>query len=475
MPDGVMQWFDPARGVGVITRDGRTFTVVDADIAPAARRAGARVHFDVESGPGGERAVNVTARRGDRSSSQHSRAGSLMGAHGVDAKGATSFKWTHSRRRAERSSRPTDVMQLWVRCIGAGDVDGALALYASDAQVHAGGATYGGRRHVHAFLESCGLEGALGAAEISGDDRRVAITARGAGPSARTVTVHSRIQHGLIAEQWFGDEGEYTERRETEEEYEFPCSVLTRGHVGQIVVDYAWRRLGLLIDGIAAPVRFVGIKLSRALDPALERPALAEVEIDIDGDLVRAHVAAGELEEAIDLLARRLRDQLEHRAERRIALHRSTGASSPGEWRHGDLSHERPEVFERPVEERQLIRRKTFAIGEMTPDEAAFDMDLLDHDFYLFRDLSTGDDALLERDGSGYRLTRAHPGDLETNALAIKLTVDPRIPPTLTVEEAIEMLEAAHQRFAFFVDAASGRGNVVYRRYDGHYGLIAPQ
>jgi len=26
----------------------------------------------------------------------------------------------------------------------------------------------------------------------------------------------------------------------------------------------------------------------------------------------------------------------------------------------------------------------------------------------------------------------------------------------------------------FFVEPTTGRGNVVYRRYDGHYGLISP-
>jgi Sigma 54 modulation/S30EA ribosomal protein C terminus len=28
--------------------------------------------------------------------------------------------------------------------------------------------------------------------------------------------------------------------------------------------------------------------------------------------------------------------------------------------------------------------------------------------------------------------------------------------------------------YRFFRDATTGRGNVVYRRYDGHFGLLAP-
>ncbi len=475
MPDGVMQWFDPVTGVGTIARRGRLFTVAEADVMTAARRGGARVHFDVETVPDGERAMNVVLQQGDRSARRHSRVGSLTGAHGVDTKGTTSSKRTHSRSNLVRSSQPFDVVRLWARYVQAGQLDSALSLYISDVQLHAGGTTFGGRRHVHAFLERCGLQGASSAAEIGGDDGLVVVVLQGVAPDERSVTIRSRVEHGLVAEQWFEEGGEHPEAHEAEEEYEFPCAVVTHGEVGEEVVDYAWQHLGPLIDGIAEPVRFVRVKLSCAPDPALERPALAEVSIDIDGDLVRAHVTAGRLEEAVGLLQRRLRDQLEHRAQHRSALHRSTGMSSTGEWRHGDWSHKRPEVFERPLEERQLIRRKSFAIDEMTPDEAAFDMDQLDHDFYLFRDLATGDDALLERDGRGYRLTRLHPNDLATNSLAIELTVDRTIPPTLTVDEAIEALDAARQRLEFFVDATTGRGTVVYRRYDGHNGLISPE
>jgi len=40
----------------------------------------------------------------------------------------------------------------------------------------------------------------------------------------------------------------------------------------------------------------------------------------------------------------------------------------------------------------------------------------------------------------------------------------------LSVEEAINRLEATGQRSL----STDHRGNVVYRRYDGHHGLIAP-
>ena len=56
-----------------------------------------------------------------------------------------------------------------------------------------------------------------------------------------------------------------------------------------------------------------------------------------------------------------------------------------------------------PVEHRELVRRKTFAVGEMTPDEAVFDLELLDHDFYLFKSRETGEDNVdVRSEGAGY-------------------------------------------------------------------------
>ena len=63
----------------------------------------------------------------------------------------------------------------------------------------------------------------------------------------------------------------------------------------------------------------------------------------------------------------------------------------------------------------------------------------------------------------------------EAGPIAIDLTVVDSVPPTATVDEAIGQLEDGGQQFVFFADAETGRGNVVYRRYDGDYGLLTPE
>ena len=250
-------------------------------------------------------------------------------------------------------------------------------------------------------------------------------------------------------------------------------AVLTRGRVSDGDIDYAVDRLSAVLRRVHEPILFARLKLGLAGDPARPRPALAQTTVDVNGDLLRAHVAGHTMSEAVDLLQRRLADKLEQRSQHRDALRARAAGHEPGEWRHGDLPDERPAYFDRPTEDRQLIRHKTFAIDELTVDEAAFDMDQLDYGFYLFRDLASGEDALIERtDGGGYRLTRLHPTAVAAGATSIALTVADTEPPSFTVTEAIQRLDADAEPFVFFASAATGRGNVVYRRYDGHYGLI---
>ena len=44
----------------------------------------------------------------------------------------------------------------------------------------------------------------------------------------------------------------------------------------------------------------------------------------------------------------------------------------------------------------------------------------------------------------------------------------------MTTEEAREMLDLTDRPFVFFLDQGAGRGQVLYRRYDRHYGSLDP-
>ena len=253
---------------------------------------------------------------------------------------------------------------------------------------------------------------------------------------------------------------------------ELDVSTTTRGEVPEAAREYAIEKVSQLGRYTAKPILFAEVKLTLAANPARPRPAEAEATLDVNGAFVRAHVAAGQLEEAVDLLEQRLKRNLERAAAR--PDHSGARPLPDGEWRHGARPTERPEYFERPVEDREVVRHKSFALEPMTWEEAAFDLDVLGHGFYLFTEIGAEVECVVHLDDAG--AVEVLPA---TDAAGEALRGDggPAVGPaaaTLTLAEAEERLDVGHERFVFFVDADSGRGNVVYRRYDGHYGLITP-
>ena len=254
-----------------------------------------------------------------------------------------------------------------------------------------------------------------------------------------------------------------------------PLSVelTVRGEVGSAVRRYAEEKVIRVARFAPRPVLVARIILSEETNPSVQRRAVAEASLDVSGRAVRAHVAAAEMREAIDLLAERLRRRLDELAGFVEARRAETGIAASGEWRHGALPIARPEYFPRPAGERELVKHKTFADGVATPEEAVLDMRLLDHDFYLFTNAATGEDNVVyERADGGLGWAQPTPAADSPERYALELQLDPAPATRIDAAAAIGRLDASGEPFVFFVDPASERGNVVYRRYDGHYGLI---
>lgn len=247
--------------------------------------------------------------------------------------------------------------------------------------------------------------------------------------------------------------------------------VQARGPVTAAERAYAQEKVGHLAGVAWGPVLYARVDLTAHTDPGREHPAFAKAELDVNGRLVRAHVAARSMYEAIDLLEARLRTRLEKHAHHEEAKHLRFRGSGEHEWHHGDWSPPRPPYFPRPVEERELVRHKTFAVGALTPDEAVFELELLDHDFYLFRNAETGEVNVIARAESGYELLE--PSATSTLAECVEpIRRSEQRPAAMTVEDARALLDLGGEPFVFFLDPDDDHGCVLYRRYDGHYGLI---
>lgn len=251
--------------------------------------------------------------------------------------------------------------------------------------------------------------------------------------------------------------------------------VETQGQMPPGAIEYAREKIRALIGRTRSPVLFARVKLTHMANPAMERPALAQANVDVNGRPARAHVAARTVTEAVDLLQDRLAARLERLEEHWEARRGHGPAPGPHEWRHGSEPGHRPDYFPRPAEERQVVRHKSFSLARESPDEAAFEMEMMDYGFHLFTDVGTGEDSVLYRSGpTDYRIAQVHPHPHLVGPVAVPLTVSDVPASRMNVAEAKQRLDMTGLPFVFFADDTTGRGDVLYHRYDGHYGLIVP-
>jgi ribosome-associated translation inhibitor RaiA len=251
--------------------------------------------------------------------------------------------------------------------------------------------------------------------------------------------------------------------------------VFVRGDLPDRVAEYARRKITRLARRLGDPVLHARIRLTLQPDPAVARPVRAQVNLDVNGRLVRAEVAGVTGEGTVDLLVDRLRQRLVGLKQHWEARRGGLPVAAAHHWRHGSESTRRPPYYPRPIDDRRIVRRRSFSPARISPDEAAWEMNRMGYDFHLFIEASTGGDAVIYRGGpTGFRLARLESGPTWLPLSNVPITLSPHPAPPLTLEEARQRLDTTGQPFVFFADAETGRGNVIYHRYDGHYGLVTP-
>ncbi len=210
--------------------------------------------------------------------------------------------------------------------------------------------------------------------------------------------------------------------------------------------DYATAKLRTLLRQFPEPVLHARVTISRHSDPAVARPVVVQVNLDLNGRPVRVAADGVAAREAIDAAQAKLRRRL------------------PEFSRHWEArrSRHRAEVAARPSPG-----------ARETVDEAVVRMVGLGYRFYLFTESSSGQDSVLHRAGpSGYRLSQVDPTPGRLAPRVTRLVVSDQPAPRLSVSEAAERLEREFLSFLFFAESDSGRGCVLYRRGDGQYGLV---
>jgi putative sigma-54 modulation protein len=139
----------------------------------------------------------------------------------------------------------------------------------------------------------------------------------------------------------------------------------------------------------------VELELCVEKNPSISANQVAEATIWTKGPTLRAREASADMKISIDQLTDKLLRQIEHyRAKRSRRQTRGNGIPPPG----GPMS----------IEEEagpQIVKTKQFSVKPMSPEEAVLQLELVGHDFFVFRNDESGEvNVIYRRRTSGYGL-----------------------------------------------------------------------
>jgi len=127
---------------------------------------------------------------------------------------------------------------------------------------------------------------------------------------------------------------------------------------------------------------------------------IVEVTLEGDGVLIRGEERSQDMYASIDQVVEKLDKQISKLKSKLIEKPRSETARVQAEIESAAATAIIPETAAE-AEEPRIVRTKRVAVKPMPPDEAAQQMELLDHDFFVFLNSETGQLNVLYRRKDG--------------------------------------------------------------------------
>jgi putative sigma-54 modulation protein len=141
--------------------------------------------------------------------------------------------------------------------------------------------------------------------------------------------------------------------------------------------EYAEKRLARLtrLAGHVGTVRVVVAEQRGRKD--------VEITADLDGTLIRSEVKGPDERVGFDSALDKLERQVKKFKDRFQRRRRSQRHAAEAESAEGEVEVEATET--EPIDEPRVVRTKTVSLKPMSAEEATLQMELLGHDFFLFR------------------------------------------------------------------------------------------
>ncbi len=166
----------------------------------------------------------------------------------------------------------------------------------------------------------------------------------------------------------------------------------------------------------------IDVHLSVARNPRITPSQNAEVTIYVNGSVIRAEESSENLYASIDLVADKIARQLRKYKERR---HTHVRIKDEVESPDGDVL-EKLTTDRTPELPGEVVRSKYFAMPPMALKDALEQLDLVDHDFYMFHNAETGQiNVVYERNHGGYGLIQPRNGNGVPSSTAAKGVENP--------------------------------------------------
>ncbi len=167
---------------------------------------------------------------------------------------------------------------------------------------------------------------------------------------------------------------------------EVPLHVIVQGKhldVTPALRSYAEAKVGK-IDRYFDHVQDAQVVLSVERRDRLGKAQVVEVTVRGDGIVLRGEEASPDMYASIDLVAAKLKKQIE-KYRSKLILKRRIDESR----RKARLITSAEAALRAGPRESLIVRTKRFAMKPMTPEDAALQMELLGHTFFVFRNAST--------------------------------------------------------------------------------------
>jgi putative sigma-54 modulation protein len=182
--------------------------------------------------------------------------------------------------------------------------------------------------------------------------------------------------------------------------------------ITEAINEYVHQKIEKAVSHFQTITTEVDVHLSVARNPRINPKQIAEVTIYANGAVVRAEESTENLYASIDLVADKIVRQLRKFKEKSRA-HVPVKAV---EFLDAQPVDALIPAGQEPALPGQVVRTKYFAMPPMSLDQAIEQLELVDHDFYMFRNAATGEiNVVYERNHGGYGVIHPRSGNGHTN------------------------------------------------------------